>query len=224
MRIWCALGAVAVLAGCMPEPPADTPPPAPAPVVDFARSGFAAVNADQEIARSLRSDVSSSVVGDDEAGAGYAFKLGLDGRDNFTAFAGLVRAGQIDPPRFRGTAKYQGVTTLRLIDRIRPDAPFAVSDALQSGMVLRVDLSDNRFTGRTPPISSSTRWQLTYSGDIEDGRLTGTSRLVREPSARHGRFDVTGKLRGRIGDNQAIAAFHGNDDEDIFAGGFRATR
>ena len=207
-----ALILVSGLSGCVSD---DTGGLGSSP--DFARSEFAQVASGGEIlSGDLRQPLSIGVADDDDVG--YAYRIGVDARGNYTGLAGLHNPARIDAPTFNGEAKFAGTASMRIIDRLTPQSSFAQSVPFTAPIVVRVDLAEGTFAGRTSPPSSSADWQLTFNGTFSGGDMTGTSRLTGL------RFDTSGAFLGRAGDEKAIGAFHGNNSEDVYAGGLIATR
>lgn len=179
---------------------------------DYASSGFAEAGDNGFLTGALVDQLSIRFVEAD--GAGFAYRAGLDAQDNYTAQSGLVGAALIDRPAASGQLRYTGSASMMIINRSDRNDSFAESEQFSSTVVVRADLDSGTFRGRTPQPQGFNPWQLTFSGQIEGNRMTGAARLTGRS------FDLSGPLDGRIGSERAIAVFHGNDEEDTFAGGF----
>ena len=92
-------------------------------------------------------------------------------------------------------------------------------------------LTSSDFEGTLYGTSFTDGGMITLTSDFDVGTLTGTSGLLSVNGTFAGQtvggtvtYDGTsGPLAGRIGSSDVIGAFHGNDDSQVFGGGFFAS-
>lgn len=177
-------------------------------------SGFAPVGADTFIDVPLEDETSLQVVNQD--GTGYAYAVGIDDDGKFAALSALVGDDRLPAPTFAGSVKFNGTAGLLYVDRAFESQNFAIPDRFSNSVVVRVNMQDGTFSGRTEPDPVE---NLVFRGTVDgQGRMTGTSAFTSFD------VDVSGKFEGKVSDTTAIGAFHGTDGVDLYAGGLRATR
>lgn len=192
-----AAGAVVALAGCQLSQEAAT------------NSGFLTPNASGVITGGVESDgqeVRRTVT--DSTGNGFAFAGGTN--DNgLAAYAGIIPDTTGGDVVASGSATYDADYTL-----------YRVTD---------VNLTETRFgegfvTG-TPTVVTG---NLTLTADFDAATLSGTSEFLTVNGVINGTNlsggvtyrDVAGDLIGVVGSDRTVGAFHGNNADLIYAGGF----
>jgi len=144
----------------------------------------------------------------DSGGDGFGYSSGIEPGGGPTAVAGFTKASPIDLRPVTSVGSYTGGYELVEMYDIE------VSGGLVSGsrrqvtgtIVLNADFSSGDLTGRAGDLS--------VSGRAIGSQLTGSVEYR----------GVAGDLRGNLGDDKAIGAFHGNNDDLIYAGGFLTYR
>ncbi|PUB16383.1 hypothetical protein [Yoonia sediminilitoris] len=142
----------------------------------------------------------------DSFGQGYAFKAGSDG-DGIAAVAGVIPGTVATEAPTSGTIRFEGNYQLVSV----------------GGFFL----DDGNVVGISVPVAGP----ISLNGNFDDGTLRGSAdrlsidgRISGNALSGNVEYDgVEGKLTGVIGANKAVGAFHGNDEDDIYAGGFYAT-
>ncbi|WP_238368607.1 hypothetical protein [Mesobacterium pallidum] len=174
----------------------------------YTRSGFVDASSGGNIPRGF--DQVAAEGSDFDNGDGYAYKVGEIEGKGFVAHAGLTEGTAVAAPPSTGSAVMTG--------------------SYEAGYISGITRSGDYLQGWT----GSARSGLTLTADFDDGTLSGTStdRRLRVRGTFSGRdlsgevtFDNDdGDLEGLVGPGKAIGVFHGNDDTDVFAGGFIVTQ
>ena len=148
----------------------------------------------------------------DGAGGGFAFAGGTND-DGLAAFAGIIPAttggaALTGDATFSATFTAYQITGINLSDFGNGEGfisgqPDIVSDAIQ----LTADFANGRLTG------TSNGGELSVNGSFAGTDLGGSVTYL----------SVGGELDGVIGADRTVGAFHGNDEDTIFAGGFVGT-
>lgn len=178
---------------------------------DVIDSGFADVSASGDFDRDL--DGSQTIISRviTNGSNGFAHQTGVDADSGkLISEVGLLPTSSVSALPTSGSAIYSGIYDVS-----------GVTDA---------DLSDDGLVTGQPYIGSGS---ITLNASFNNGTLRGTSDdgdlVVR------GTFDskdldgsveykgMDGDLDGLIGGDETIGIFHGEDDGEIFAGGFGAT-
>lgn len=207
-HILSALAAVASLAGCggsLTGNPTD--------------SAFATPSASGNLSRATGGRTGSSF--SDLTGNGYGYQVGSVSNDGLQGFAGIVPGAAVEDAPINGFAEMNGTFEVGLIDFIFQNGTQVSGQTTfdRGDITLFVDFTNNRVTGGGTGLGGglSTNFvldnnALEVDGRIEDGALTGTVT-----------YDgVSGPLRGLVGANETIGAFHGHTDNQVHAGGFIA--
>lgn len=142
--------------------------------------------------------------------SGYAFQIGQIPNEGLFAVAGLLPGSTVTAPP-TGSASYSGTYNLVTVSGISMD-----NDSIGGftrGYSGDLTLLANFANGNVVSAPGSA---LTVDGTATGRNLSGTVTFE----------GVEGDLRGLIGGDNAIGAFHGegNDDTYMFAGGFIAGR
>ena len=137
-------------------------------------------------------------------GDGFSYRVGSAVGGGFIGQAGLIPGSDVLPAPATGSASYTGRWELAKVTSIFIEGGningFSSTDS--GTITLLADFDDGSISGASGGLS--------IDGNVSGGQLSG---------------DVTyngteGDLTGIIGSDQAIGAFHGNDGNQIFAGGF----
>lgn len=207
----CASGGGGTGGGGTSAPPSGT-----TVVLAETDSGFASATAADGIVRSL--DQSEDLVRVDADGDGFALLAGFDdSEDTLWALAGLVGTGTLPGAGSNGTATYDGLWELILIDRDGTDDPSATLRGAQGTMILQADLARGTFVGNSRALTGTVS-TLSVTGAMAGGSMQGFVRY------RTANTDITGSLTGRLGATKAVGAFHGTMAEDAMTGGFLLER
>lgn len=167
-------------------------------------SGFTSPTASGVIDGDLSNRVTGREI--DADGDGFAYATGSISGEGLAAKAGLVAGTDVSTPPITGTATFSGVYELRRITGI-----FISSDSISG-------------------FPASETGQIALDANFADGSLTGTSGSLTVDGTMNGETlsgsvtyrGVEGPLRGLVGSDKTIGAFHGNDESLIYAGGFLA--
>lgn len=155
-------------------------------------------------------DIIDSTVMTDGAGNGFSYAIGfypaVGDTTSIKAIAGLLPGTSVTEVPTSGTASYHGVYGVAFVTDI------SVSSSILSGyageetgsITLNADFSAGTLKGSAGG--------LTVNGEFSGTDLNGTVEFN----------GLTGELDGLIGGDATIGVFHGNDDDDVFAGGFGA--
>lgn len=143
----------------------------------------------------------------DSSGQGYAFKAGNDDDDDIIAVSGIIPGTVASGAPTSGNVIYTGDYQMVSVGGFFIDdgkvIGFAVADS--GSISLNADFDGGTLRGSDD--------KLTIDGRISGNQLSGDVE-----------YDgVDGTLKGVIGADKAVGAFHGNDKNDIYAGGFYAT-
>lgn len=144
----------------------------------------------------------------DSSGDGFAYTAGSIDGEGLSAQAGLVAGTTVNFHPSEGTGTYEGVYELVQVSAI--------------------SVSGDRISGFTSPRNGT----ITLTADYLAGTLTGSADSLEVDGVMDGRTlggtvtyrDVRGQLSGLVGGDKTVGAFHGNDEDLIYAGGFLANR
>lgn len=165
-------------------------------------SSFSDVSASGFIDSGL--DNPGGVVVRDTDGSGDAFAAGRVTGSGLKATSGIINGSTVAQPPSAGTARFDGTYQLYRTSIIDFDLSSITGyTTRQSGNIaLNVNFGAGTISGSDGSLSV-------------DGRFRGTSM-----SGDVTYEGVDGDLTGLVGSDRAIGAFHGNDADLIYAGGF----
>ena len=175
---------------------------------DYTESEFVTPSASGTYVGDL--DIIDSTVMTDGFGNGFSYAIGFYPADGDTtsikAIAGLLPGTSVNEVPTSGTASYQGVYGVAFVTDISVSSNILSGYAGEEtgGITLNADFSAGTLQGSAGG--------LTVNGDFSSTDLNGTVEFN----------GLTGELDGLIGGDATIGVFHGNDDHDVFAGGFGA--
>jgi hypothetical protein len=144
----------------------------------------------------------------DGDGDGFAYEFGSNGTDGFRATAGIISGTDFGQAPTSGTVTYSGAYRLIEAYNITETSTTFSATSLQrgGGILVDADFTNGTLTGASGDLS--------IEGQITGNELSGTVT-----------FDgIEGPLRGGIDEDQTVGAFHGNEGDRLFAGGFIADR
>lgn len=169
-------------------------------------SGFASPTRSGVIRAGLQDTSTLKLV--DAEGDGVAFQVGVDGGKGFKGLAGLVAGTDVTFRPTTGIGTYTGsYRVLALEDITLNGTLLAGRKSVDDGSItLNADFANNTLQGRSGP--------LRVNGRLEGRTLSGAVTYR----------GVNGDLRGLVGGDDAYGAFHGNNADLIYAGGFIAAR
>lgn len=168
-----------------------------------------------EADRGMRGADRSSVTGNT-----YGYQVGSVQNDGLQAFAGIASGARVSAPPTSGTASFNGTFELAVIDFILSNGTqVSGQSTLDRGdITLTADFDAGRLTGGGTGLSGNIsnivlgNNVLSVDGVISGETLSGTVT-----------YDgVSGPLRGLIGSDEVIGAFHGHTNSQTHAGGFIA--
>lgn len=139
-------------------------------------------------------------------GQGFAFEAGASNDTGLIAVSGLLPSTTVSAPPVSGSAVYNGryelvrVSSFSLNYDTNEISGFALQDS--GDISLTANFDSSKLTGSSGDLS--------VNGDINGVNLDGSVRYK----------DVRGTLDGLIGSDKAVGVFHGNDSDEIYAGGF----
>ncbi len=175
-------------------------------------SGFLTPNASGVITGGVDNDgqqVRRTVA--DSTGNGFAFAGGTN-EDGLAAYSGVIPDSTGGAVVTEGSATYATDYTLyRVTDIVLDESGFGEG-----------------FISGTPAVVTG---NITLTADFDGATLTGTSEFLTVNGQINGSNlsggvtyrDVDGELDGVIGADRTVGAFHGNDKDLIYAGGFIGT-
>jgi len=181
--------------------------------IDLAISGFRKPNSDgliesDQLIPSIFDPTAPIIDGD---GDGYIYTAARVRSAGFGAFSGVLPATNVEASPVTGSIEYQAEYEMdfwsNIMETDQGPTAFGNISKTTGAMVLVGNFESNTLTG--------TDGELSISGQIADSGnfLTGTVAWE----------GITGELSGLVGSNKSIGAFHGNDDDIVFAGGFIGT-
>ena len=172
-------------------------------------SDFAPADAEGEIDKTMRSYSQRAIT---SVGDGFAWKVGTYGNGNLMGVAGLTAGTDVAPPPPSGTANYTGQFNIGLVEDIHvtSTAIYGYTGDDTGAFSVTADFDSNRITGS----GAGRDGILRIDGEISGDRFAGSSSYR----------GVSGKSKGLAGSDMAIGVVHGNSDDLIYAGGFRANR
>lgn len=148
----------------------------------------------------------------DNNGGGVAMVSGTRGDDGFAAYAGVIPGTDVGASGVSGSATFVGrYRAAQIVDinltKTSNTTGFltGTSNIFGDDITLTADFDAATLTG------TSDNQVLSVNGQIGSGTTLGGS--VRY-------LGVSGVLQGVVGVDGAVGAFHGNNAETIFAGGF----
>ena len=180
-------------------------------------SGFATPDASGDLSRvdsGARSGSDFSAL----TGNGYGNQVGAVDDDGLQGFAGLVSGATVSAPLTTGSTTMTGDFELAVIDFIIQNGTSVTGQSTldRGNLTLNVDFENRRVTGGGTGLDGGIsnivldNNVLAVDGQFVGDALTGTVT-----------YDgVSGPLRGLVGSNEAIGAFHGHSDNQVHAGGF----
>ncbi|MEM9580734.1 MAG: hypothetical protein AAF891_08605 [Pseudomonadota bacterium] len=181
---------------------------------EFSRSSFASTDLDGYVVRQL-ADITQLRVRD-EVGIGYAYKGGLDTNGDYNTLVGINNVDRLTPPTFQGAADFTGEARAVYANVNRLFASSSVQE-LASPITIRANLDTGFFEGATQDTTNSTL-DLRVSGTIQNGTMTGTGQFQNRT------VEIDTVVNGNIGQNKAVAIFHGAGTAVSVAGGIYVTR
>ncbi|SHG79505.1 hypothetical protein SAMN05444003_0958 [Cognatiyoonia sediminum] len=172
----------------------------------YTDSGFTNVTSTGSVTERLGQQGIASVI--DADGDGFAYSSGTESGGGLRAVAGFTNPSDIGLRPVTSVGRYTGRYELIEVYDIDLRGGFisGSQDQVSGSIVLNADFSTGTLTGRAG--------ELSVSGRALGSQLTGGVQYR----------GVSGDLRGVLGDDKAIGAFHGNDADLIYAGGFLTYR
>ena len=173
---------------------------------DQTDSGFADIDSSGSVMETLDQQSFAWLI--DADGDGFGYSSGTEPGGGLRALSGFTKASDIDLRPVTSVGSYTG--RYELIEVYDIEVSFGYVSGSQrrvtDEIVLDADFAAGTLTGRSG--------QLSVSGRAIGSQLTGSVTYR----------GVSGDLQGNLGDDKAIGAFHGNDDDLIYAGGFLTYR
>ena len=176
---------------------------------DYTSSGFGTVTGNQ-VNASLFGESNGSLSGDEGV---VAF---VTGQDPFTgqarALAGIRSDWTVGAPVNSGSVDYTVDYRYFVVDRIRDCGGFLCGTGVEEDGTLGLTADFDAMT------VSGSNSELSVSAAIQGTAMDGTVVATYSDPGVSGQLG--GYMEGYIGDDGAIGAFHGNDDNTIMSGGF----
>lgn len=150
----------------------------------------------------------------------YGYQVGSVSDDGLQGFAGIASGASVTPITGSGTARYDGQFEVAVIDFIMVNGTQVSGQSAsdRGSIALTADLDAGTLTGNGVGLNGGignivlANNVLTVDGTFSGETLRGTVT-----------YDgVSGPLRGLIGSDEVIGAFHGHTDRQVHAGGFIA--
>lgn len=141
-------------------------------------------------------------------GQGVVYRAGADSPTGIVAVAGIIPGTTVSAIPDSGSSIYSGTFELVKVDGffVNDNQNVVGFPTLRSGDIsLTADFDDQTLKGRAD--------DLTVDGSFTGNTLAGSVEYE----------GISGTLRGLIGADKAVGAFHGNDSDEIYAGGFYVT-
>lgn len=140
-------------------------------------------------------------------GDGFAYAVGAREDGGFAGYAGLLDSTSVAASPGSGSATFDARYRLLEVSDINVSSTFVTgsTDAVSGDITLRADFDAGSLRG------DSSDGLLRVRGTLSDRNSVGGAVTFR---------GVDGDLRGMVSDREVVGAFHGHDDETIFAGGF----
>ena len=187
---------------------------------DPTNSGFATPNSAGVLSKASSSQALTGQDFSGLTGNGYGYQVGAVTNDGLQGFAGLVSGASVSVPTST-TATLSGEFEVAFIDFILTSSVGEVTGVASSdyGLIeLQADFANGTLVGGGTGLDGGfTNFYLNENELTVDGRIDGTT--LTGTVTYNG---VSGSLQGLVGGNEAIGAFHGHTDNDVFAGGFIA--
>lgn len=200
-----ALGAF-TLSGCL-EP-------------DQTSSGFKTPTSSGSLSGNGGSQVRSGDEFSDLTGNGFAYQAGAIKSAGFQANAGLVPGASVTELPATGSATMSGVFEVAVVTSIYAGGSQLNGQSFvdRGSVSLTADFDRGTLTGGGNGLDGGlTNFYLKENSLSVDGTFTG-----QELKGTVSYDGVSGPLRGLIGGDEVIGAFHGNSDNQVHAGGFIA--
>lgn len=171
---------------------------------DWTNSGFRATSGG-EIPATLTGEINGSVTG----AIGSVFSVAGLSSDGAVAFSGIAPSTDVGSPVSGGSAVLVGEYDVVGVEDI-----YVVASSDFEGQIYGTTFQENGPITLTADFSGGTlrgsAGNLSVAGNITGGALSGGVSYSGD----------AGTLTGDIGTLGAVGAFHGNDDDRVFAGGF----
>ncbi|MBB5722563.1 hypothetical protein FHS72_002189 [Loktanella ponticola] len=169
-------------------------------------SGFTSPSSTGRISGDLSGNPVVPII--DEDGDGFSFTAGSVSGEGLKAVAGLVAGTDVSFRPSVGSASYDGVYALTYVDDISLDNGYirGERDATSGAITLTADFARGTLVSSNSPV--------TVNGKLDGRDLSGTVSYR----------GVNGQLDGLVGGDKTVGAFHGNNANLIYAGGFIAYR
>jgi len=169
-------------------------------------SGFTSPSSSGRISGSLSNQPIVPII--DADGDGFSFTAGSVEGEGLLAVAGLVEGTDVSFRPSVGSGTFEGIYALVYVDDISLSGNYIQGqrDATSGPITLTADFANRTLTSTNSPV--------TVNGRMEGRDLSGTVQYR----------GVNGQLDGLVGGDKTVGAFHGNNADLIYAGGFLANR
>jgi len=150
----------------------------------------------------------------------YGYQVGAVTDDGLQGFAGTARGASVTPPPTGGSASFDGTFEVGLIDFIIQSGTRVSGETMidRGAIALTANFDNGTLTGGGTGLDGGlVNFYLRENVLSVNGTISGTA--LRGSVTYDG---VTGPLRGLVGSNEVIGAFHGHTDNQVHAGGFIA--
>lgn len=129
------------------------------------------------------------------------------------AVAGIASGANVGAAVTSGTATYVASYEYQVIDQVvRSSTTISGNRVAESGIIaINADFGAGTMAG--------TSSELDVSGTISGTSVTGTATAMYSDPLNSINGTVSGPLEGMIGADGVVAAYHGSDDNTVFAGG-----
>lgn len=148
----------------------------------------------------------------------YGYEVGAVSEDGLQGFTGIASGASVSAAPATGSATMNGRFEVAIIQGVSTDGTrVSGSTGIDSGsLTLVADFDNGTLTGSATGADAGSLNPYLRNNQLEiDGRFDGS-----ELSGTATYDGVSGPLRGLVGGNEAIGAFHGHNDTKVHAGGF----
>lgn len=169
---------------------------------DAAQAGFYTPTSTGSVTSGLSQVSSGSEFNSD--GDGIAYAVGATDGNGLRARAGIIPGADVTRTLTTGVVNMSGRWELWKVEGVSASSTFVSGNKAFDGasINLSADFGQGTLTGSSSGLSVNG----TFAGETLSGSVT---------------YDgVDGRLRGLVGDDEAIGVFHGEGNSEIFAGGF----
>lgn len=155
-----------------------------------------------------------------ETGNIFAYQVGSVTDDGLQGFAGLAPGASVSAAPVAGSGSFVGLFEVGVIAFVIQNGTQVTGQTTvdRGAIGLTVDFGSGTVTGGGTGLDAGLtnvyldQNPLTIDGTFSGGTLTGTAIYN----------GISGPLRGLVGANEVIGAFHGHTDSHVHAGGFVA--